>query len=113
MSNKQTWVSISIRYVSYPYVKYILTQTNHKVLSSRLWLVVTALDRTALEPQFVMYFYVLFFLLEFHAGLAKQGSYLNKSVIYFNFLLPHHLTCGILVLQPGIKPASPALEAQS
>ena len=84
-----------------------------KVLISHLWLVATAMDRTAQEPQFVIFLYVLFFLLEFGANIAKQRSYLNKCVIYFNFLLPHHVTCGILVLQPGTKPASPALEAQS
>ena len=77
-----------------------------KVLISHLWLVATAMDRTAQEPQFVIFLYVLFFLLEFDANIAKQRSYLNKCVIYFNFLLPHHVTCGILVLQPGTKPAS-------
>ena len=31
----------------------------------------------------------------------------------FNFFLPSHMACGILVPQPGIKSMSPALEAQN
>ena len=34
-------------------------------------------------------------------------------VYFFSFFLLHYAACGILVPQPGIKPMSPAMEAQS
>ena len=35
------------------------------------------------------------------------------EILDFFFFLQHHLTCGILVLCPGIRPMPLALEAQS
>ena len=35
-----------------------------------------------------------------------------KTLLLFIFCL-HHAACGILILQPGIKPAPTALQAQS
>ena len=34
-------------------------------------------------------------------------------ICLFNFFLPHHVACKILVPLPGIKPMLPALGAQS
>ena len=35
------------------------------------------------------------------------------SLFFFVFFWLHRVACGILVPQPGIKPAPPAVEAQS
>ena len=43
--------------------------------------------------------------------LCTSMSSIPKAI--FNFFWPHHVAKGILVSQPGIKPASPALEVWS
>ena len=48
-------------------------------------------------------------------GLFLQGHNLQKLFVlfvFFTFML-HIAACGILVSQPGIEPAAPAVEAQS
>ena len=37
----------------------------------------------------------------------------GSKIAIFIYFWPPHVACGILVLQPGIKPTSPALEAGS
>ena len=38
---------------------------------------------------------------------------LNKKYVHFFFTSVCHMACGILVLQPGVKPMPPAVEAWS
>ena len=60
-----------------------------------------------------------------HAHLPHVSSFLQERILvhgilfvclfsFFGFLFwLHHMACGILVPQPGIKPMAPALEVQS
>jgi len=43
---------------------------------------------------------------------ASQSREWGKISFFFLFW-PHHAACGILVPQPGVEPAPPALEVQS
>ena len=45
-------------------------------------------------------------------SLFLDALFPDGMCLLFYFWL-HHTTCGILIPQPGIKPVSPALEAQS
>ena len=50
-----------------------------------------------------------------HHSLSCSSRLSPPSLFSFFFLIfwPHNTACGILVPRPGIKPACPALEAQS
>ena len=49
-----------------------------------------------------------------HLSISLQLSFVSICLLFFFFFFwRHHIACGILVPQPGIEPAPPALEAQS
>ena len=48
----------------------------------------------------------------FRSSLKSLNSINIFSLVFF-FFLPHHAVCRILVSQPGIESASPAVEGQS
>ena len=50
--------------------------------------------------------------LDFFQNVLMNGS-MHLFLLIYVYFWPHHAACGILVPQPGIKPALPMLGAQN
>ena len=68
-------------------------------------------------PLLVIYFATFFshFVVQFywHSGFSFFLSFEWREVLFTFIFWPHHMTCGILVLRPGLEPQPLALKSQS